>query len=586
MKKCTWKRILSLGLCAGMILSVAAYGEKKEAEDKADQVIEDTHDGEDAETDANAGDAAAGNEMAELYANIPHEIPDLSGYTISIMSPPHFDGSLFDEILPYYQQVEELTGVTLKWESVASEYESALETRLLSDNAPDIFLATWSHSGLGLIDSYIQDGVLYELSQAFDVAPNMKAFYEEKQPSYTEKFAYTDGGIYTIPTSRYDSDEGYMSNKLNEETLVYRADIAEELGFTETPTTIEDWYELLTAVKQAYPDMIPFNCSEVFKYAVDDLGTFGSAWGIQSNLCVFNKFILGDDGKVQLQAVNDEMKAFVTEMNKWYEEGLIGFTAGGDNRISLPLSGAVFSCMYDATHVFHPAIDALRESDPDALFLAAPYPTLDGYETTFMGRNMYEGIVCITDNGDDQARAAMQLMDFMYFSDFAAYSNLMGTMGPDTWYFDENGEVVVVKEHATNLFMETINLFEQGCNMWCLMPSLNYGIQTVNDDMQTWYDEYMSEGDAEYIQVRESQIAATEVNYEHLTAGFPDGFMEASDMETYNLLMTPLETYVTETISGMIMGNVDIDTWDSYVDECYDVYQLQTILDIQQKYHG
>jgi len=366
--------------------------------------------------------------------------------------------------------------------------------------------------------------------------------------------------------------------------------IADELGFTEVPMTLDDWYELLTAVKEAYPDMIPFNCNAPFEYGIDDLGTFGHAFGIRSNMAVRNRWYLADDGSLVYQAESDEMKAFVTEMNKWYEEGLIGFTAGGDNRSGLPLAGKVFAGETGAWGL-EQNIASLRESDPDAVFYAAPFPTTDGYEPTYMGRKWWEGSWYLGNNGDEQSRAAAQFLDFAFFSEYGRVSQTLGIMGDGRWYFDENGEVVTTDEFIQGyLYDKTIVPGHEVGDTWYQTPYVITPVQMFNDRLAEEKDKALKESFeayGDYAAVEEaaynSVVQANLINAERMTDSFPSRPIKEEDQDTWDMYKSELYTYSTQMISAFIIGDEDLSEWDTYVQTLYDTYNLEEMYKIVER---
>ena len=131
--------------------------------------------GETPDTTVGGNDTQGGEEVDYVQA------PDLSGATIRILTTETWvAGFSVGDVLPRFKQIEELTGCTIEWEAVAADYSTVVQTRLTGDpeDAPDILLLpSNSHDS---IKSYIDDGLLYPISQAYDVAPNIEALYNTR----------------------------------------------------------------------------------------------------------------------------------------------------------------------------------------------------------------------------------------------------------------------------------------------------------------------------------------------------------------------------------------------------------------------
>lgn len=101
--------------------------------------------------------------------------------------------------------------------------------------------------------------------------------------------------------------------------IIYRQDIVEELGLTEQVAqvkTLEDWGEILAAVKEAKPEMTPFvtdsgNTATNFQYGTwDDLGNF---YGVLMNG--------GETSEVVNLFETEEYAELCSVMHDWYTAG-------------------------------------------------------------------------------------------------------------------------------------------------------------------------------------------------------------------------------------------------------------------------
>ena len=188
--------------------------------------------------------------------------PDLRGKTITILSENTWvSGIDFSDILPRFKQIEERTGCTIVWQTIpgGTDYSTVVQTRLADpDNCPDIIMMS---TDMPALTKYIEDDLLYDITKSYDTCPNIKAFYEEYRTDLKSTFTYLDGGIYNLvgDTWRNDAEQTQYYAEEGDNAIWYRADIAKELGFETYPTTIEELYQLLKAVKAAYPNMIPMH---------------------------------------------------------------------------------------------------------------------------------------------------------------------------------------------------------------------------------------------------------------------------------------------------------------------------------------
>jgi hypothetical protein len=62
--------------------------------------------------------------------------------------------------------------------------------------------------------------------------------------------------------------------------------------------------------------------------------------------------------------------------------------------------------------------------------------------------------------------------------------------------------------------------------------------------------------------------------------------LEEDDQELYGRLYSDIQTYTSEMLERYILGTADLNKFeDEFVSTLYNRLQLQTVLDIQQKYY-
>lgn len=518
----------------------------------------------------------------------PNAAPDLSGKTIKIMTTDTWVAGLtISDVLPRFKQIEERTGCTIVWETVSTDYGTVLSTRLTGDpsDCPDIVLL--GGTNMNTLSSYIEDGLLYDITKAFDVTPNIKAFWEEDRSDLKGTFTYYDGGIYNLLANVYDTVDGQAQSTAlgGDNAIWYRADIAAELGFTEQPQTMDDWYELLSAVHKAYPEMVPMHMWDWSCW--ESVRIFTSAYGLHYNNEQSGQFFYADkNGKVQYEPSLEATKEWLIEMNKWYDEGLVVVGASEEQKIGAAANGTTFSGFYSGVTGMCEA--SLKEIDSDAYFLYAPFPTADGYELTVMGRAAYGNSFGVIDNGDEeQCRAALQLLDYAFFSDYGKYSEIAGVEG-EGWSFGPNGEFVPNDAYMEGVIKGEIVLQESGANIHFNGPTVSsFEVNKIWRDKQQEIKESM-EGyvDPMTEEQQENWTAINEVNTGAYCSYFPNFFMAAEDQDTLNALSADLGTFTNEMLEKYILGVADLANFQTeFVDVLYNSLNLQQVLDIYQGYY-
>ncbi len=211
-----------------------------------------------------------------------------------------------------YQELEKTTGTKVKFQHPPAGQEAdAFNIMVSSGNLPDVVEHGWANVSGGP-DKAISDGSIIRLNELIEEhAPNLTKVLNE-HPEY-KKLITTDGGnIYVFPFIRGDE---YL---LTFNGLIIRKDWLDQLQLP-VPETIDEWYEVLKAIKTKDPngngqaDEIPLLLD------MDMTGinhAFVGAWGVTTGFYQV-------DGKVQYGPIQPEFKSYLETMNKWYAEGLI-----------------------------------------------------------------------------------------------------------------------------------------------------------------------------------------------------------------------------------------------------------------------
>lgn len=507
-------------------------------------------------------------------------VPDLTGVTIRIMTNSSITSGVdYSTILPRWEQVAERTGCTIIWEVIDSDYYTVLNTRLVGDPSicPDIVMAGPVTSA----DSYIEDELFYNIKEAFPACPNIKSFYEETNPQMADLLTYTDGGIYQLAASTYLSYEDYLqtqNNNYTENHLWYRSDLAAKLGFTEPPETLDDWYNMLVAAKKAYPSMYIFDTKSVHS-DWSSLSVFAGSFGLQMNHNNADNYFALKDGEVIFEPATDAAKAWMKEMNKWYKAGLLHDGSSTSQLYTNGAAGLTFSSFWRGmrNHVAD-----LLASNPEVTYQAVAIPSVEGYERNFAARDPYGDTYAIVDNGDPEK--CLKVAQFLDYAVYSIYGIACERLGPEgtAWEFNENGKVVLT-ENAKNY--TSVELNSLGSYMWAKFPSV-YSYE-INSVYNTLYDTGATDAnvDPRMLAYEQTAIEATKQNLSFSTEHFVAPYMSPEDQEEVRYILADLNTFTKEMITGYILGNKNIDKFQTeFVDVLYSTFRLQDLLDIYNKY--
>lgn len=311
------------------------------------------------------------------------------------------------------QEIQKRTNITIDFQ-MAINYDAYLPM-MTAKTYPDIITAKNLERYTGRMAGMHDDGVSLELNGYMDeYMPNFKALLEE-YPDLGRDIRL-DGGVYTYLSTFYDVNDEMQRALTSEYGLVIRQDWLDSVG-EDVPEDMEDWYRVLKAFKQQDPngngdaDEEPYiACSSGWKY-------FLPAYGIDDDPSIM-------DGKVVFGYMTDNYKEYLTEMNKWYTEGLIYYMfdktslENQRDRVTGNFAGAwkggVTDFDEDDASSF---LAVLKEKAPGVKFSPCPWPkTADGDQWCFSDiSSFHRDTTVITSNAkkDGVDTAAAYLLDYM-----------------------------------------------------------------------------------------------------------------------------------------------------------------------------
>jgi putative aldouronate transport system substrate-binding protein len=230
----------------------------------------------------------------------------------------YWDRMVFDDNWEVFKKAAELTNVTLKGTAAKTSANSkeAFNLMLASGSIPDII----HYASKNDMDKAGMDGALIPLNDLIDkYAPDLKKFYEQ-HPEVKKAATAPDGKIYYLPNK-----PGGKAGK----AWFIRKDWLDKLNLQE-PKTVDEYYNVLKAFKENDPngngkqDEIGFTQRDKVGGVYDLLILWGARRGDHI-----------DNGKYKFGVLEPEFKEAISNIAKWYKEGLIDkeiFTRGNNAR--------------------------------------------------------------------------------------------------------------------------------------------------------------------------------------------------------------------------------------------------------------
>ena len=271
------KRLLALLLAALMLLTFAACGGEKAAEEVA---------GEPEPGKALPADAVLDVVIAS-HASWP-----------------------YNENWEVWKAIREGVGGTLNVNASPETDFSTKFTLIMADpeNLPDVI----GFQNVSYASKYFEQGAFLALDDNLEYMPNYEKFWgsvsdEEKANTYDIRRA-SDGKVYTAPAFGNERQMNVMS-------WLYRKDIFDKHGL-KVPETMDELFDVCMQLKALYPESYPLGLRSVFSR----INTIGSQW--KPYFC-YTPYYDFNAGKWEYGAREDVMLEIVTYLKKCYDNGIV-----------------------------------------------------------------------------------------------------------------------------------------------------------------------------------------------------------------------------------------------------------------------
>lgn len=433
------------------------------------------------------------------------------------------------------EKIEDATGVDVVFQSPPDNSEDAYKMMVASGRLPDVIM--WDYSAS--TDRMYDEGTILDLTDLIaKYAPNLTRIFEER-PEIRREVENADGRIYYFPSINPLQTMEEICRR-SYAGLIIRQDWLDKLGLS-MPQTVNEWYEVLTAFRNRDPngngfmDEIPFDGV--------GLNYFTPAFGVLSTFCV------KPDGTVVFGPMEQEYKAYLETMAKWYAEGLLGSNclissdAWKTENIVNGLTGA-FTGLDNAWRYYLPG---MQENDAGAALSPVPWPmNAAGIRYTprsEMATHMASQVTVIT-SACKNPEAAVRFIDYMYSEEGSALL---------TWGVEgESYEVVDGKKQLTDYALTVaedgylmLHHYAIGHTSFPKYDGETVVLATYPEEQltaeQTWAD------------------ASAALNYPRAVS------LSAEDQAFCDGVMDNVRTYQTEMELKFITGEEPLSSYDAFV---------------------
>ena len=434
--------------------------------------------------------------------------------------------------LPAIQHLQEITGITIEYTEL--DFWTAQEKMNVAIASGDYAAIISDLSYTGGATGALEDGIIVDLT---DDLPKYSPNYQhliDSNPDVAPIFR-NDGRVlcYQSPYENFVQNQG----------LVIRKDWLEEQNL-ELPTTYDQMFETLKTFRDAYntTTSIYFNsdCNINGLTVGYDVAVFG-AGGNATTLPYY-----AVDGTIHCSLIEAGYRDYLTEMNKWYNEGLfnrdfgsIAYDPMGGELAELQANGTVgvwctsgegignitqpVSCVPNLT---------LEEGDIDHM-------TSNSLVTD--STNTYITACC------DDVETAMKFLDYMYSEDGILFYNY-GFEGED-FTLDENNtpqftDAVINNEYGVDVsnMLRIRRPYTLCSSLMILYSTAEFNTDLKNEAWEVWSSNLDG---AYYIPSNVS--------------------MNTEETEISSYYVADIVTYASQMIPQFISGDASLSDWDAFV---------------------
>lgn len=468
-----------------------------------------------------------------IHANDPITITGFSS-TGAYLTVDHGD-------LPIWKVMEDLTGITIKFDTApSSQYSEKIGLLFASNTLPDVIMKV--KLGTSEVMAYAEEGQIIPIDPYLEeYAPNLSALLKE-EPAIRKAITMADGHIYGFPYI-VSAASSTVTPK-----LFINAKALEKLG-KEIPTTLDELIDVMRAFKDSdyngngVKDEIGFITDE-FDRALSVLyGVFGLGTRGRGNM---NWDVDPETNSLRFIPTSEGYRDLMQAMNLMYQEGLMDQEIFTTKLATVTAKAEQDQLLFAG--VQNSAYFGSREAD--FVSLEAPLVLNEGDTPFYAGRalSVQENRNLISSNCK-YPEAVVQYLDYFY-SDEGMKLFFMGIEG-ETWEYDENGNAVytdyVTKNPDGKRSEEVLGAYT------CWAGGNN---PTIADN------KYFGQN----VGARTLEAAMKLEPYcpEEVWQAFTFPSEEGELAADYEL---DIGTYVTDMRAKFITGSESLDNWDAYVEQ-------------------
>ncbi|MER7487409.1 extracellular solute-binding protein [Streptomyces sp. NPDC126497] len=446
----------------------------------------------------------------------------------------------------FWKELTRRTGVTLEATPVPlSDYEKKRSLLIGAGDAPLLIPKTYP----GQETAFVSSGAILPVSDHVDLMPHFrdKVRRWNLQPE-VDSLRQSDGRYYLLPGLHEKVRQSY--------SLALRTDVLDRHGLS-LPTTWDEVYTTLKALKEEYPDRYPLTdrWSTNTPFPVGALSQYlGQAYGVRAGWSYLNTSWDAKARTFVFTGATDAYRGFVEYLHKLVAEKLMdpeSFTQTDDEAVRKILSEKSFAISANPQELVQNYRYNLGKQVKGATIEMIPVPIGPAGPVVPGGARLENGLMISSKALEsDDFVALMQFVDWLWYSDAGQE---LSKWGVENTTFTRSGPGKYALEPGISLmgsdpdapkdlqkdFGFSNGVFAYG-GSWALVSS------SFGPDEKRFTD----------VMASREQLPVD-----------PPHPLRAEEQEQATLWDTPLKDHVTQNTLRFALGKRPLSEWDDYVEE-------------------
>lgn len=463
---------------------------------------------------------------------------------------------------------EEELGIKLDIEEVSPESVDERKNLMLASNdMPDLILG-FNFSNDEIVKYGVEGGQLLPLSDYFseELTPNILAALESNETA-ANAYVANDGKMYMLPF--LDNTSVGYGDTIGTQRVFIDTTYMEAAGYTEAPTTLDDFVDMLRAIKALDP--AEMGVDEIWPLvSVSGLEKplFMNAFGWVSNGSAYTPCWDVETQEVVVPALTEKYAEYIKLFRTLYSEGLIhpDYYTIDETATRALFAGNECGVVGD----WAPYISIPDRFDD---FIAVPALSSEwSPEGIITQQNAYQPALVVVNSETEYPEVILRLFDYLYTTEGTVYSWYGPMAGTDDtlgvvqgFSLGEDNTIVINDVEAGDY----TDLYDYEVNKSWLIMKWPIDRSTLNlDTLEMLGVENPTDPELDLTNPDEHyRYICYEAHKGHLEPTIPGIYAGEAELERYNDLQSVLKSYADTEMAKFVVGERPIEEVDQLYDE-------------------